>query len=96
MQGGGRAFAKAGIHQLVGGIQLIKGMSALMDDAKQRGKQIILIIMRGDTHVVFVELHGKGMLCLAYRGIAAVEAHYIHQVLRQLLLPLDEAGTMQQ
>ena len=74
----GDAAAERGIGVLIRNPHLIQRVAALMDHTKHGRREIILIIMRGDAHVILGKINGKGVLGRRNAAMGRVQAHQSH------------------
>ena len=86
---------QAAVLQFIRNAQLIQAMPCLMDDAVERGEQIVLMIVRGDAHIFVVKIGGEGMFALAQNAALGVHFHHRHDALCQLLLQSGRICTLQ-
>ena len=96
MQAHGGAGIQPGELQFVCRAQLVQGVAALVNHAVHAGKQIVLIVVRGDAHIPLVEAGGEGMLRLSDGAAAAIDAHHGHQPVGQLPLDMHREALLQE
>ena len=81
-----RTCRKRGADQLVGCMQLIKRMPALMNNGVHRKFWMFRIIMCCNTYIVLAEVRGKWMLRFTDGTVVLIDADHIHQIIGEYFL----------
>ena len=75
--------------------QLVQGVAALVDHGIHGVRQVVLLVVGGDAHILAGKVQGEGVLGLADGAVGAVQTQHLHQVIGKLPLLLHREGAVQ-
>ena len=77
-------------------VQLIPGMSPLVDDGIHGAGHVILQVVGGDAQVLGIKAQGEGVLGLPDGAVSPVQSHDLHEVVGELPLILHGVAAVEE